>query len=245
MRANLLPCLNHLAYIFPVPFWCGRKLEKLVFSFIWRNGAEMVARTQMYRHQMEGGRGVPCIPLKMEALFSSFAASLVTRSSEHKASLLAQFWLAFPLRSMISWRGTRPWSVDRPEHYQKVADLIVRKPWCLEQSLILKHKKLYSHLRDELVKEAERVSLPYGVEWSILQPSFLAGACKDLNWLAALGRLPVRERLYRHGQVRTPLCPVGCGQEETIEHALWSCPGAAGLWRLIERWWREWGGGIY
>lgn len=244
VRADLLPSLNYLAYIFPVPFWCGRKLERLVFSFIWRNGAEMVARTQMFRHRREGGRGVPCIPLKMEALFSSFAVGLVARNTEHKARFLAQFWLAFSLRSMIAWRGTRPWSADRPEHYQKVVDLIVRKPWCLEQSLILEHRKLYSRVRDELVKEAERVVPPYGVEWSILQPSFLAGYCKDLNWLAALGRLPVRERLYRHGQVRTPLCPVGCGQEETIEHALWSCPGAAVLWQLVERWWRKWGGPV-
>jgi len=135
VRADLLPSLNYLAYIYPVPFWYGRKLEKLFFSFLWRNSVEMVARTQMYRHLREGGRGVPCIPLKMEALFSAFSAGLVALTLEHKVRVLAQFWLAFPMRSIIPWKGTSPWSMDRPEHYQKVANLLASKPWCLEQSL--------------------------------------------------------------------------------------------------------------
>lgn len=86
----------------------------------------------------------------------------------------------------------------------------------------------------------KKMTLPYTVEWNILQPSYLVGSCKDLNWLAVLGRLPVREQLYRHGQGSSPLCPVGCGQEETIEHALWSCPGAAMFWQLVTKWWKEW-----
>ncbi len=64
VRADLLLSLNYLAYIFPVPFWYGRKLERAGFSFLWKNGTEMVARSQMYCHMKEGGRGVPCIPLK-------------------------------------------------------------------------------------------------------------------------------------------------------------------------------------
>lgn len=242
VKADLLPSLNHLAYIFPIPFWYGRKLERLVFSFLWRNGTELVARTHMYRHLKEGGRGVPCIPLKMEALFSSFAAGLVPQTVVHKAGCLARFWLGFPLRSMIPWNGTMPWSMERPEQYQKVVDLVVQKPWCLEQSVILDHRKLYCRLRDGLVEGAEKATLHDGVDWSILQPSYLVGACKDLNWLTVLGRLPVRERMYRHGQGRSPLCPVGCGQEETIEHSLWSCPGAAALWRSVKLWWKDWRG---
>lgn len=242
VRADLLPSLNHLAYIFPVPFWHGKKLEKLVFSFLWRNGTEMVARAQMYRPLREGGRGVPCIPLKMEALFSSFAAHLVACTTEHSAKFLAQFWLAFPLRSMVPWRGTMPWSADRPDHYRKVADLVAGNPWCLEESVILDHRKLYCRRREEMLEVGGKSAQPCGVEWSILQPSYLAGYCKDLNWLAALGRLPTRERLYRHGQGTSPLCPVGCGQEETIEHALWSCPGAAAFWLLVRRWWENWEG---
>ncbi len=203
VKSDLLPSLNYLSYVFPVPFWFGRKLEKLVLSFLWKNSTEMVARGQMYRLMRDGGRGVPCIPLKMEAIFCSWAARL---ASLHKARFLAQFWLAFPLRSLGNWRGTRPWSANRPEHYRRAADFIARKPWCLEQSLVLEQRKLYHKLSEELVEGVEKVVLPYKVSWIRLQPSYLTGFCKDLNWLAALGRLPVRERLYRHGSGRSPMC---------------------------------------
>lgn len=244
VKADLLPSLNYIAYVFPVPFWYGRKLEKLVFSFLWKNSTEMVARSQMYRLVKEGGRGVPCIPLKMEAIFCSWAARIASQEIVHKAKVLAQFWLAFPLRSLGNWRGTMPWSTDRPEQYHKVADFISRKPWSLEQSLILDHKKNYYRLIDELVEGVEKAESPYGVSWTLLQPSYLTGFCKDLNWLTVLGRLPVRERLYRQGSGRSPKCPIGCGQDETVEHVFWTCPGAGVFWRSIMQWWERWGGPI-
>lgn len=90
----------------------------------------------------------------------------------------------------------------------------------------------------------QKMVTPYEVNWIMLQPTFLTGFCKDLNWLAALGWLPVRERLYRHGSGRSPMCPTGCGKEETIEHALWSCPRPVELWRSVMRWWEKWRGPI-
>lgn len=101
LEVDLLPSLSDLAYVFPVPFWYCRNLEKLFFSFLWSNSVKMVARTQMYHHLKKGGRGVPCIPLKMRTLFSYFSAGLVALTLEHKARVFAQFWLAFPIRSMI------------------------------------------------------------------------------------------------------------------------------------------------
>lgn len=45
VKTDLLPSLNYLAYVFPVPFWYGRKLEKLFFSFFmekwYRNGSQV------------------------------------------------------------------------------------------------------------------------------------------------------------------------------------------------------------
>lgn len=242
VRSDLLPCLNHLAYIYPAPPRYERELEKMIFSFVWRSGVELVARAQMCRHLRNGGRGVPCVPLRGIALIVSFTAKLVIQGEEHKAHLLASFWLSFPLRSLIPWNSMRPWSVERPEHYQKVATWIAQNRWCLHQSTILDHRQVYDRLREEMAERASYMRPAGDIEWLTLQESFLVGACKDLNWLAALGRLPVRERLYRHGQSSTSLCPVGCNGEETISHALWSCPGAATMWGMVRDWWEEWGG---
>ncbi|KAK3519647.1 hypothetical protein QTP86_002962, partial [Hemibagrus guttatus] len=149
-------------------------------------------------------------------------------------------------REMIPWKGASPWSTDRPWHYQKVAEFSCSHPWCLVDGLLLDHRKLYKRWRNcwaaQLGETHPRMP---GVEWAAMQPTWLDGASKDLYWLGALRRLPVRERLYRHGISPTPLCPIGCGGEETVEHALWSCPVAARFWRRVSEWWSaEEGAGI-
>ncbi len=101
MKADVLPSINHLAYVFPLPFWQGRRMEKLVVSFIWRGGSELVSRAQMFHHLGEGGRGVPCLPWKVTAVFTAFTARLVVQTLEHKAHVLARFWLGWPLRLLI------------------------------------------------------------------------------------------------------------------------------------------------
>lgn len=90
----------------------------------------------MYQLVREEGSGFSCIPLNMDAVVFSCVNHLASWEMVHKAMFLAQFWLPFPLRFLSNWTGTWPWSTNRPKYYQRVADFIARKPWCLEQSVI-------------------------------------------------------------------------------------------------------------
>ncbi|KAK3515947.1 hypothetical protein QTP86_020262, partial [Hemibagrus guttatus] len=244
--SDLLAGLNHLALVFPILFVTGRCLERALFTFIWGGRSEQVARTTMCTEREKGGRGVACIPLKTMAMHVAFLTKLVRGTEGHMASLFARFWISFALRAVIPWKGTSPWSTDRPWHYQKVAKFILGHPWCLVDGLVLDHRKLYKRWRDCWAAQSglTHPQMP-GVEWAAMQPTWLDGASKDLHWLGALRCLPVRERLYRHSISPTPLCPIGCGGEETVEHALWSCPVAARFWRRVSEWWlAEEGAGI-
>lgn len=237
VNCDLFASLIHLAYVFPIPFWTGRRIERLLFSFIWGGRNEWVARSTMYLEVEKGGRGVVCAPLKLAALFVSFLGRLVQGSEGHRASLFARFWFGFTLRMVIPWKGTVPWSTDWPDHYQKAVHIVKGQPWCLEGSVVLDHRRLYQQWRIRHVETGigERPGL--GISWVALQPKWLNGASKDLHWLGALGRLPVRERLYRHGRSDTAQCPVGCGGEERIDHALWACPTATRFWQEVSVWW--------
>lgn len=64
VKADILPALLHLAYVFPLPQMFRKELTREVFKFIW-GGYEYVKRTMMYQPILKGGRGVPCIPLKL------------------------------------------------------------------------------------------------------------------------------------------------------------------------------------
>ncbi|XP_036452101.1 uncharacterized protein LOC118825549 [Colossoma macropomum] len=57
---------------------------------------------------------------------------------------------------------------------------------------------------------------------------------KDLCWLAAHEILPVRAVMHSRGMGTNPICPrPGCGEPETVRHALWECSVARDLWGMI------------
>ncbi|KAK3518289.1 hypothetical protein QTP86_003218 [Hemibagrus guttatus] len=177
--SDLLAGLNHLALVFPIPFVTGRRLERALFTFIWGGRSEQVSRTTMCTEREKGGRGVACIPLKTMAMHVAFLTKLVRGTEGHMASLFARFWIGFALRAVIPWKGTSPWSTDRPWHYQKVAEFIRGHPWCLVDGLVLDHRKLYKRWRDCWAAQSGQThpQMP-GVEWAAMQPTWLDGARK-------------------------------------------------------------------
>lgn len=237
VNCDLFASLIHLSYVFPVPFWTGRRIERALFSLVWGGKCEWVARGTMYLEVGKGGRGVVCAPLKLAALYVSHLAGLVRGTEGHLASLFARFWFGFPLRSVIPWKGTLPWSADRPGHYGRAMDIIKGMPWCLRDAVVLDNRLFYRQWKKGHIEGVAGQRPRSDIDWGALQPKWLDGPSRDLHWLGAMGRLPVRERLYRHGQSSTPLCPMGCGSEEDIGHALWECPIAAGLWQQVSGWW--------
>lgn len=62
IKAELLPTVNYLAYVFPLPYNCGRELEGLVFSFLWKGGCELVSRAQVGQEIKKCGMDVPFLP---------------------------------------------------------------------------------------------------------------------------------------------------------------------------------------
>lgn len=91
LKADVLPSLNHLALVYPVPAQCARLLEREVFSFIWGGKTELVSRETMRRDVGRGGRGVPWFTQKLMAMYVAFQARLVIGEFDHKAAFLARF----------------------------------------------------------------------------------------------------------------------------------------------------------
>lgn len=123
---------------------------------------------------------------------------LVVQPSSHLASCFPRYWLGFLLRSLVPLEQSSLWSFERPWHYESMAQVCTRS---IEGGLKLKHKSLCNHLRDGQEVPYTRLIVGHDVIWESLQPSYLEGEIKDLNWLSALGQLPVRERMYRFGSV--------------------------------------------
>lgn len=153
-KMDVLPLINYLAGVFPVPFVLGRSLERVIFQFIWKWGPEWVARAVMTRAVRKGGRGVIAPMAWANAMFVAKQVLLVLRLGDHKAHFLAYFWLGVVLRGRGGLSTARPWSLGRPWFYQKVADLVHRRPELLEEDKVLKHREVYRVLLLEQMGEA-------------------------------------------------------------------------------------------
>lgn len=233
IKADLLPGLNYMAYIFPMPTSCKLLLTKLVFSFIWGGRYGSVKREQMYMPVPQGGRDVPCIPLKLEVLYVHNICKMIIEEKDHKACFFVKFWFSFVLRSMVNIRNVVPKAEKRPWHYERAALFLKAHPEILKKEVLLNHKGMYTCLRDKMINKRAGVQVNSEINWKQLQPKYLDNSTKDLNWLAAVNRLPVKDNLYRHGCARDSLCPRECGTGETVGHALWSCRVVTKFWRRV------------
>ncbi|XP_042983302.1 uncharacterized protein LOC122312704 [Carya illinoinensis] len=67
--------------------------------------------------------------------------------------------------------------------------------------------------------------------WKIRAPN----AYKMLLWRASLESLPTTLNLFKRKVVDAPYCPVCLTEEETVNHALWSCRSAQVIWGSSSR----------
>lgn len=228
IKADILPSLVYLAYVFPLPPRYRKDLVRTIFSFVW-GGYEYIKRDWMVQSVEEGGRGVPDIPLKLDTIFFSSICKSLVNPCNHGYKAFALFWLSFPLRRLIAWDNSRPKAESLPAHFEHAVKWSRRHTECQEGLLCMDHRALYR----TLVAKRGPVGV-YGVGpvvWQAIQQKGLSNRLKDLNWLCIHGRLPVREVLYRHGLSKVKICPrEGCEGEETLRHTFWECSYARRVW---------------
>ena len=236
LKADVLSVLVYLSYVFPLPVRLRRDLVRAVFKFLW-GGYEYVRREVMYMAVEEGGRDVPHFPLKLDVLFyCNLCVSLVSPQS-HKFQYFVRFWFSYWGRFLVGWDNRVPRGEVAPAHYVQVGRWARRYEECRDRGLALKHRALYRALKDRL-RPVGGTGAPVEKEvWAAIQPKGLENRLRDLNWLVAYGRLPVRDVLYRHKLTKNRFCPrEGCGrEEETVNHVFWECRLAQEVWGWMGR----------
>ena len=60
----------HLCYVFPVPFWAGRRINMAVWKFFWSGKRDLVALTTVSLPKARGGFGVINFKDKAAAIFT-------------------------------------------------------------------------------------------------------------------------------------------------------------------------------
>lgn len=72
--------------------------------------------------------------------------------------------------------------------------------------------------------------------WWLNVPGFV----KHFMWKACYNILPIKKNLDKKSVIQNPSCPICISEEETIVHALWSCPAASDVWGITSTLMRKW-----
>lgn len=186
----------------------------------------------MYQTIREGGRDVPCIPLKLDAIFYSNVCNLLSKTYVHKCQILMWFWLSGPFSFLVKWDNNVPKAEDRPDYYQQMDDRRKKYTECKDVGVIMKHRELYRSL---VQKHNIQIVVVKEEVWGRVQDKELSNKHKDFNWLLLYRRLPVRSTMYAHGLGKSKYCPrENCLEEETIVHLMWECGFAKKVWKGVK-----------
>lgn len=233
LKADILPSLVFLSYIFPLSARLRKGLSKAIFKFLW-GSYEYVQRVLMYQAVEEGGRDVPCLPLKFDVLFFCNMCSSLVRPVDHKYQYFVRFWFLSTVRHLCSWDNAVPKAETLPAHYRHARMWSRRHAECKDPALAVDHRKLYHALRAKL-GPVRLIGVNKEV-WARLQPKALGNRLRDLNWLVVLNRLPVRDILYRHGISINKFCPRNfCFAVERVGHVFWDCAVAQEVWAQFRK----------
>lgn len=233
IKSDILPALNYLAGVYPVPIRIKLQITRVIFCFIWGGKYEWMQREQMYKPVDKGGRGVPCIPLKLDCILLQNMCRMVAGEIYHKAAFFVKMWFAFAVRNVWPVLNDTPKVEKGPWVYEHMKMFLKAHPECGSKETLLNHKEIYNVVKKKLADKNKETQVNH--DWGRLQPKHMGNDVNDIAWLCAHDRLPVRERLYRHGCARSAACPRDCGGVETARHVFWECVFAINFWNLASQ----------
>ena len=228
----------YLARVLLLPEWVSRRVNQLIWPFIWGSKIETVSRKSCSCSVPEGGLGLTNFPRKCEALrVSSLVATL--NDPDDKSFFLCKYFAGWHLaRFLPQWLPLRdnssPHSFNPTSFYSSCISTLSR----LDLTFVpLTTKAIYNALNKNFSPPSlHRAWVPFlgpgfslRDHWAKVRDSLCDNRVNDLFWLITLRGIKVRDALYRWGYIRSSQCAV-CGRRETIDHCFLNCPRAKRVW---------------
>ena len=243
IKAEIYASLTFLAATLPVPREFLTPLRRAVFQFLWGSQQERVRREIMYRPKEKGGKAVPELGTKLEALFlTPIINSVLIDNNPGLWCYFAKFWVGQIISSRLGKRLPldSPHAENRPELYGKAIKLFGSA--FPARTLVSKVDRCT--VEEKLSPQTHRL-VPVGVlieseciqVWNNVNSQYLLNMQKDVAWSAVHGCLPTRAFLHRRRCSRSSKCPrTNCNMDENIGHLFWSCPHSKRVWGILRPW---------
>lgn len=231
-KAILYPILAYIGKIYPPDQKMEKKINKVIFSFIWGGGQERVKRLTMFKCPENGGRDVPNIPVMVRVQSLAYTVSNIQTMAK-KSSFFNKFYFTTTLRplGLCALDHTIPYSWDPPKHYRVLRETLhaffknkTDNNWTFKTL-----KTAINQLETPIVLE-HPPNFDNKIIWKNVNNPNLSNKHKDIAWMAAVCCLPTRVFMFRRGLAQRETCPYGCPTRENETHVLWECRVAKDTW---------------
>ena len=231
--------LFYLAKVLVLPAWVPRRVNQIVWPFLWGSKIETVSRNSCSVSPLDGGLGVINFPLKCAALRVSSMIATVN-SPDDKSFFLCKYFIGSRLAVLSpDWLTLRdnssPSALTPSRFYEACVTTLVSVDY---RQIPLTTKAVYRALNK--VKSSPPI-LPR--QWShFLWPGFSLkehwarvrdgvsdNRANDLFWLITLRGVKVRDSLKNWGYIASDRCG-SCNRKETIDHCFLNCVRAKRVW---------------
>ncbi|KAJ7994396.1 hypothetical protein DPEC_G00248850 [Dallia pectoralis] len=236
LKAIVLPILLYLGRVFPPDKAASKKIERLMFTFVWGSQMEQLQRSTLYKMVENRGKGVPDI---LNIIRAQQLSNLVKtfNKPDRKASFFERHYATPILRTlgMGTIDHTVSYSWDPPKVYKAIRDFAFGSGLSTAGLASWKYKDIMGHIRSKDTVAPLRDSSTVAPQqvWLNVNHHCLTNRQKDISWMAVHGCLPTGEFMYRRHIALTVSCPHGCNTVENTYHVLAECSVARRVWALF------------
>ena len=243
--ANTL-ALSKLIYvgtILPISKQYFQKFNTLLFSFIWGNKPEAVARNVLFNKCINGGISLLHIRIKLQALQIMHLKHFIF-GTEAKWQYFTRYWVGIYLRKFNVSCDSNNVPHSSPDNiplfYREALNALhnlftVQPDFDLQTATC---KTVYwTLIKPELRKpniESKFPLVQFSRVWQSIDSSFLDSFIRDTSWRIAHHVLPIGEQLYFKGISNRLKCYF-CHDREMFEHLFCTCPLVQYLIQWIEQ----------
>ena len=228
----------YLARVLTLPEWVTRRVNQIIWPFLWGSKIETVARNSLSCHISDGGLGIVNLPLKCDSLRVS-ALFTVIRDPDDKCFFLCKYFVGWHLaRFDPQWLSLRdnsaPSSPEPTPFYLSCLSVMSRFDVVNTPP---SSKAIYCALNKVSTPPSlHRAWVPYlgpgfsiRDHWAKVRDSFCDNRLNDLFWLITLRGVKVRDSLYNWGYIPSYKCAM-CNRRETTDHCFLNCPRVKRVW---------------
>ena len=228
----------YLARVLLVPEWVIRRVNQIIWPFIWGSKIETVSRQSCYCSVSTGGLGLTNFSLKCDSLRVSSLVATIS-DSEDKSFFLCKYFAGWQLaRLRPEWSTLRdnssPHSFEPTCFYSSCLAVLSRFDLSISP---LTTKVIYAELsKSSSPPSLHRSWVPFlgpgfslKDHWGKVRDSLCDNRINDLFWLITLRAVKIRDSLHKWGYIKSDKCAV-CDKKETIDHCFLNCPRAKRVW---------------